>query len=293
MNSMTGYGMARFENENIKIMVEAKSVNHRFLECSIRLPHSFLYLEESIRKEVQQTLSRGKIDIFIKIEGEGLTSRRLEVDVGLLEQYVNKAEEIESIIGKTSALDMNALLFNDQIVQVVEEESEQTQVAKRMVMQAMKDCLTRLSEMRKAEGVYILTNFNHWLEEMSEFIKKIERIAPTMTLLYQERLEKRMRAILEKDVDLDEERVLTEVAVFAERIDISEEIVRLHSHIDHFRQICQQEQGIGRKLDFLVQEMNREANTIGSKANHTEIRRYVVELKSFIEKLKEQVQNVE
>jgi uncharacterized protein (TIGR00255 family) len=147
--------------------------------------------------------------------------------------------------------------------------------------------------MRKEEGSYIQVDFEHWLKRMEGVVLSVEQLAPEMMTAYRERLEKRINSFLKDDMDIDEGRILTEVAVFAERVDVAEEVVRLRAHIEQFRKICEEEDSTGRKLDFLVQEMNREANTIGSKASHTEIRQNVVEIKSFIEKLKEQVQNVE
>ncbi|WP_088105040.1 YicC/YloC family endoribonuclease [Halalkalibacter urbisdiaboli] len=294
MHSMTGYGLAKIEKENIKVIVEAKSVNHRFLECSIRIPHSFLFLEEQIRKVIKSILYRGKIDLFISVEGEGLVSKKLELDVNLLKEYKEAAAVIESVIGTSTPLDVNRLLQNERIVAMVEEETEQVDLVSSLVLAGVEDCLQKLMVMRKKEGEFIHNNFEQILVELEASVASVEQLAPQMAEHYKERLEKRMRSFTKDlDMDLDEGRLLTEIAIFAERVDISEELVRLLAHIEQFRQICNENQTIGRKLDFLVQEMNREANTLGSKANHTEIRQCVVEMKSLIEKLKEQVQNVE
>lgn len=291
--SMTGYGFASIEGDAFKATVELRSVNHRFFEWNCRLPRPLSFLEEELKKIAKNAVQRGKLDVFIKIEGEALTKRELEVDWDLLKQYEAASRKIAQTINQEHALDIPSLLFSDQLVQV-NEAGEVDEELIQVIKQAMEKAVHDLRHMRMEEGSHLKQDLDVRLNIMSELVEQIDTYSPEVVDHYRDKLRKRVNEFLSGfESQLDESRLLAEVALFAEKSDISEELTRLRSHIEQFANILSGGGVVGRKLDFLVQEMNREANTIGSKANHLAIRRHVVEMKSEIEKMKEQVQNIE
>ncbi|BAB06233.1 YicC family protein [Halalkalibacterium halodurans] len=291
--SMTGYGFASIEGDAFKATVELRSVNHRFFEWNCRLPRPLSFLEEELKKIAKNAVQRGKLDVFIKIEGEALTKRELEVDWDLLKQYEAASRKIAQTINQEHVLDIPSLLFSDQLVQV-NEAGEVDEELIQVIKQAMEKAVHDLRHMRMEEGSHLKQDLDVRLNIMSELVEQIDTYSPEVVDHYRDKLRKRVNEFLSGfESQLDESRLLAEVALFAEKSDISEELTRLRSHIEQFANILSGGGVVGRKLDFLVQEMNREANTIGSKANHLAIRRHVVEMKSEIEKMKEQVQNIE
>ncbi|WP_257008147.1 YicC/YloC family endoribonuclease [Bacillus sp. FJAT-45350] len=293
ITSMTGYGQAKLEQGNYVVTVEIRSFNHRFSEISVRIPRSFLHLEDQIKKTIQTFVHRGKVDVYISIEGEGLVKRMLDVDWELLKQYIKTANEMQNITGATLNMpSVDTLLLHEQIVSVREEEATDEAI-NGLVLETTKLATEKLFDMRRLEGHALYKDFKVRIDKMTETTKQLSLYAPTVSENYQKRLEKRMTDYLKGKLDVDESRILTEVAIFAEKASIDEEITRLLSHLNQFLSIINEGGVIGRKLDFLVQEMNRETNTIGSKANDIHISKQVVDLKSEIEKIKEQVQNIE
>ncbi len=250
-------------------------------------------LEDEIRKMCKGLIQRGKVDLYVTVEGDEWLTRKLAVDKQLLQQYIEAAEQIATALNVSPAVDLNALLQNEHIVSMSEQEAEHVSASESVILETIQASLHDLIRMREEEGQAIQAEFEQILVELKERIEQIERQAPSVIDQYQKRLKQRIRAIMSEEMDIDEQRLLTEVALFADKIDISEELNRLQSHIEQFETICAGGGAIGRKLDFLVQEMNREANTIGAKGSQASIRHQVVEMKSLIEKVKEQVQNIE
>lgn len=293
MKSMTGYGSAVVKGAGT-ISVEMKAVNQRFHECQIRLPHSLWTMEDSIRKQIKKHVPRGKIDVFIKVEDQTKTSRTLKVDIELLEQYMAAAKTIEEALGNGAGmpLDVNDLLVHTDIAVVEEVSDDRWKEEEQTIFLALEQALDSFNQMREQEGQYLLKDMQKWLNDLEDCCAEVEALSSLVVEQYREKIETRIRAYLD-GVELDEARLLTEVGLFADKANISEELARLRAHIKQFRHYCQSENAVGRRLDFLVQEMNREVNTIGSKAAATTIRQHVVEMKGFIENLKEQVQNVE
>ncbi|MDR6997962.1 YicC/YloC family endoribonuclease [Neobacillus niacini] len=288
--SMTGFGRSKKESGSLSVNVEVKTVNHRFCEFNIRMPRQLLKIEDKMKKKLNQHIRRGRVEVYVTIEGESAVTRKIHVDWKLIEEYyqfINLAREKYEIEGKVTLQD---LLNNSELIHIEESESGNEEL-ENLVLTATEDAVILLKQMRLAEGEELKKDLLSALTQLEKNISELQEYAPLVLQSYQERLMKRMEELVKGQID--ETRILTEVAIFADKADINEEITRLNSHIGQFIQTLNEQEPIGRKLDFLVQEMNREANTIGSKANDANIAKKVVEIKSLLEKLKEQVQNIE
>lgn len=292
--SMTGYGQAFIERETYRIHVEMKSINHRFSELNIRMPRQFLFLEDRLKKQVNQYIQRGKIDVFLTLVGEGLVERTLQVDWNLLNEYYKIYHKAEDELGIKQQINLEKLLLHPDIVTVVEKENQSETLISDIVAATERAALA-LVEMRQKEGMSLAVDLKQRLETIDSLTSKIALYAPKVLEAYYERLVKRVQDFLTGKLDIEENRLLTEVAIFADKANVDEELTRLNSHVNQFLSIIEQRNdlAVGRKLDFLVQEMNREANTIGSKSSDIHINKQVVELKAELEKIKEQVQNIE
>ncbi|MDR0137308.1 YicC/YloC family endoribonuclease [Metabacillus idriensis] len=288
--SMTGYGRSSIGNDKLTITAEMKSVNHRFFEINVRMPRQLMSIEDKIKKVISSIINRGRVEVYITIEGESLADRFIEVDWNLLDQYVQAAASIQNRYDLHNGLQLTDLLKLEHVIAVGEQAKGNEEIHS-MVFEAVQDAAEKLKEMRMAEGAHLKIDLQKQLAFLESYVSDIEKYAPHVVLRYKQRLEKKMAELSE--CTIDESRLVTEAALFADRADISEEITRIRSHLSQFRETMQKEESIGRKLDFLVQELNREANTIGSKANDKDISKCSVELKSVIERVKEQVQNIE
>ncbi|MDT8859085.1 YicC family protein [Alkalihalobacillus sp. MEB130] len=290
---MTGYGSATVNVKHAELAIEVKAVNHRFLELQVKIPPTFLFMEEKIRKLVKNNVVRGKVDVFIHINENVNSSRILTLDEDLLEQYKKAAILINNKLGQESPVDVSSLLLDSSLVKVEEVSELDWSENEELVLKGVQEALGSFNEMRETEGRYLLQDMRSWLEKLIECCDEIERVAPLLIERYREKIEGRIRSYINEESEIDETRLLTEVAIFTEKMDISEELVRMRAHVKQYENYLTIGEAMGRRLDFLIQEMNREVNTIGSKAADSTIRQYVVEMKGFLEKLKEQVQNVE
>ncbi len=289
--SMTGYGRGEIESCGIRIVTEIRTMNHRFLDMVIRLPHGWMSIEESIRKRVQGVIRRGRADIFVTMEGLFPPERKVEVDWSLLESFIQAGKILNKKWGIEANLTM-ADLLNKPELWLIEEEKQAVEGHHEAILRAVETACQELKQMREHEGKLLGIDLVKRLERLAKHVKEMKELAPKVSDHVGNKLRKRLEEWL-AGADMDEERILTETAVWVEKADITEELIRLYSHIAQFRQTLQKDEPIGRKLDFLIQEMNREVNTIGSKANMQAISTYVVECKSELEKMKEQVQNIE
>ncbi|WP_408010931.1 YicC/YloC family endoribonuclease [Pseudalkalibacillus sp. A8] len=292
IKSMTGFGRACIEHEQYTITTEIKSVNHRFTEVHVRMPRQLTIIEDKIKRCVTKYIKRGKVDVWISVDGETGVERELTVDWALLHQYVSAHEALNERYKVEEPIRYHSLLAFSDIVSIHEKENVTDEFAGK-VLNAVEEAASQLSEMRAEEGKHLDKDLNQRLDVIETIIKEIESFAPEVQEAYKDRLYKRIKSLHDGTVELDEDRILTEVAIFADKCSIDEELIRLKSHLIQFRDILNESESVGRKLDFLVQEMNRESNTIGSKGNDYSISKNVVQLKSEIEKIKEQVQNVE
>lgn len=292
VQSMTGYGRKTHETDSFSVTAELKSVNHRFSEITVYLPHPFHIYEDQVRRLLAQYITRGKVDARISIEGDHLYDRELTVDWDLLQQYVDFLQEAGNRFSLPRQLTTGELLQVTEAFASSEKECKSKQLEE-VLLQVVKGALDQLLEMRKTEGNHLNDDLHVRLNHIESALDTIKTHAPKVTERYRERLREHVRAFMEDHVAIDEARLLNEVAVFSDKANIDEELTRLMSHIGQFRKYLSEEGAIGRKLDFLLQEMNREINTIGAKGNDFDISVQVVEVKSELEKLKEQVQNIE
>lgn len=287
--SMTGYGRSQTTEKSFSVTVEVKTVNHRFSEFQIRMPRQLLHLEEKIKKKMGDYIRRGRAEVFILLDGEGTIERKVQVDWTLLDQYYQSLIQMKERYGLESGLSVKDLV-NDEIISIVEKEAGNEEIEK-IVLAAVEEACNQLQEMRENEGLVLEKDLLNQLSHLNERVSSLKEYAPKVAQFYHERLAQRMTEWLNGKAD--ETRILTEAAIFADKADINEELIRLDSHISQFRKFLHTYGPIGRKLDFLLQEMNREVNTIGSKANDSLIAAAVVDMKSLLEKMKEQVQNIE
>ena len=290
MRSMTGYGRCTRVIDGRQLTIEVKSVNHRFLDLGFRMPRSFAFLEEDARRIIGQRLNRGHVDLFATYRNLRTDARTVTVDSALLSAYMGALDSI----GETSGMrDDRTLMSVSRLpdVLVVEEAEEDREALKLLMAEALGGALDEMVAMREREGASMKADLILHVDEIERMTGEIEQRYPETVAEYQQRLKQRVEELL--GGDMDEQRILQEVAVMADRSAIAEETVRLHSHIAQLRELFEQDEPVGRRIDFIVQELNREVNTISSKSQDIPITRLVVSCKAEIEKLREQLQNVE
>ena len=290
MKSMTGYGRCHLEEDGREMTVEVKSVNHRFLDISYRLSRTLSFLDDAVRKGVSARLARGHVDVFVSYENHRQDARTVRVDTALAAAYHQALEELAAAVGRDADLPLAEYARLPDVL-TVQEKDEDQQAVRELFVRALDGALDGLIQMREQEGERMHADMLEKLDAIDGLRETIAVRAPMVVNEYREKLSQRIAALT--DGELDEARLLTEVALFADRAAIDEELVRLKSHLDALRNTTQMAEPVGRKLDFLVQELNRETNTIGSKASDTAIAQAVVAAKGEIEKLREQVQNIE
>lgn len=294
MKSMTAFGRAVTEGEARTVTVELKSVNSRFFDASVKLPRAYLFLEEKIKSHVQKNgINRGKVDIFITVEEKAREEGVMALDEGVLSSYLDCLYRLRDEYKLRDDITVMSVARQSDIFRK-ERAAEDLEKAWEWLCPVLDEALVGYVQMRSREGDRIAADILLKLEGIKTLVGEIEKISKSDTVGYRDKLESRIRAILgETEVVVDENRLLTECAIWADKIAIDEELVRLRSHFDAFVQIVALPEPSGRKLDFLMQEMNRETNTIGSKANNAAIARLVVDIKGELEKMREQIQNIE
>ena len=294
MRSMTGYGKRLRSLDGREMTVELKTVNHRFLDVSCRLPRALAFAEDALRRQLGQTLRRGHVDVNVSYLNLRQDAREVRVDEGLVLQYREALLNARQIAGKERSSvrdeDVRWILEQPEVLQITVREEDQEAVLS-LLTDTLADALADVNAMREREGEALKEDLAFHLDEVARLRDEIAALAPKVPLIYQEKLKARVKELGVKE--LDEQRLAQEVALMADRCAIDEELSRLESHIAQMREALRAEGEIGRRLDFLTQELNREVNTIGSKASDAEITKKVVAAKSEIEKLREQVQNVE
>ena len=290
MRSMTGCGAGRIQRDGWEVTVELKTVNHRFLDLSMRLPRNIAFLEPVIRQEAGASLKRGHVDAFVTVRNTDASAVQISVDTELARQYRDAGEQISREIRVENDLKVSKLLELEGVTTLTEREMDQELVSS-LCREAVREALRQVAEMREKEGENLKEDLRVHLDNAETLRGRILGRAPLVVTEYREKLEARLKALLADGVD--PQRLAQEVAMMADRCAVDEELARLESHTRQMRLYLEADEEIGKKMDFLIQEMNREANTIGSKAQDAEIARFVVDLKSEIEKLREQIQNVE
>lgn len=289
--SMTGYGSAKGSVEGQEITVELKSVNNRYLDCSVRLSRNFFFAEDTVKQAVSAGVSRGKVDVFVSAQASQDSGTVVSVNEELARGYRDAVARIAETLGLESGLNAFSLARFPDVLTVERRELDKDKAAAALSEITAK-AVEEFNAMREREGERLRRDMLGKLETIEGLVSVVEERSPQTVKEYRERLEARLRDIL-ADRSLDEQRVITEAAIFADRTAVDEETVRLRSHIAQFRTMLEEGSPIGRKMDFLVQEFNRESNTIGSKCSDASLAKVVVDLKSEIEKIREQLQNVE
>lgn len=291
IKSMTGYGSAKGQADGFEITVELKSVNNRYLDTSVRLPRSFIFAEDAVKSAVQSHISRGKVDVFVSIDTSAANDMTVKVNEPLLKGYI---EAIRHISEEYNLLDDLTALSVSRFPDVlsVERRDVDAEEISDAIKAVCEQALADFDAMRLREGEKLREDVLNRLGTIDEYVTQIEREAPKTAADYRARLEQRMAEVL-GTAGIDESRILAEAAIFADHIAVDEETVRLRSHMAQLKTMINGSSPTGRKIDFLIQEFNREANTIGSKCQNSDIAHVVVELKSEIEKIREQIQNIE
>ena len=273
------------------ILVEIKSVNHRYSELTVKVPKAYSYLEEPLKKLVHNDISRGKTELMVSITNEEACDTVVKVNLSIAQGYINALKEANNMLGLMNDLSLSQIMNFPDAFNVSKAEDDEDDIlndVKQVAAAASKKFLS----MRECEGMKLSDDVCSRLDVIEKMVKQIDHLSPEITDNYRNRLYARLSEIL-GDSSIDEQRIFTEAAIFAEKTAVDEETVRLLSHISQFRDLIDHENIVGRKLDFIVQEMNREANTIGSKAQNLDITKIVIDIKSEIEKIREQIQNIE
>ena len=290
IKSMTGYGRAKLSKDDREYQIEIKSVNHRYLDISVRIPKQLSYLEETIKKEIAKKVKRGKIDVFVTFENNSLEGKEIKINTELAKAYIDelkKLAEKENILSDIQVTEISKYpdVLNIQSSQDDEKITEE-------VLETITIATDNLVQMRETEGNKISEDLLKRLNIINKKVEEIAKLSPGLIEEYVVKLEERINEIL-KNQEIDKTRLAQEVVIYADKCSIEEEVTRLNSHISQFKNLLNSNEAIGKKLDFIIQEMNRETNTIGSKANNLEITNGVIDIKTEIENIREQVQNIE
>lgn len=288
---MTGFGKRESLCQDTMIGVEVRAVNHRFCEISVRLPKLVSHMELSLKELVKEMCARGRVDVTVTLNGAGSSGRTVRMDRVVAKRYYQALRDLQKEFQLGGTIDVNVLAgFRD--IFTFQEESVSVEDLSKMVLGLTRQALQELEKMRQKEGAALKRDLAARIQTMAGRVKEVEAKVPLAVQGYAERLQTRVTKLLSEDaVNLD--RIAQEAVLFAEKSDVTEEVTRLSSHFAQFRSALKEKEAVGKRLDFLLQEMGREVNTIGSKANDADISKHVVELKSELEKVREQVQNVE
>ncbi|KGX85718.1 YicC/YloC family endoribonuclease [Pontibacillus marinus] len=292
VKSMTGYGRSIKRLDDTTITVEIRTVNHRFLDMSTKMPRSLLYLEDAMKKIIQKDFQRGRVDVYVTLEGSGLTTRTLNVDWDLMDQFITQLKTAQERYQLQGEVSIQSLTEMDDLFTIQEQEEHEDQM-KTAILDAVRESAEQVRDMRLHEGRALREDMENRLSVIERTVEDLESRRGIVIEETRERIKSRIAEYTQEELRDQDSRILHEVGLLAEKGDIAEEITRMFSHINQFRQTLHDHGAIGRKLDFIVQEMNRESNTVGSKSTDAKISEWVVLLKSEIEKIKEQVQNVE
>ncbi|MBQ3103739.1 MAG: YicC family protein [Oscillospiraceae bacterium] len=291
VKSMTGYGRAKEMRNNRDITVEVRSVNNRYLDCTVKMPRIYTFAEDAIKSRVQKAISRGKVDVFVSVDSSAADTAVVTINKSLVEGYLAALKELKEGYGLEGDVSAAAIArFPD--VMTVTKADEDVDTVTEDICAVLDEALAAYNAMRAAEGVKLAEDIASRLDTIESLTAKVEERSPQTVAEYRQKLLGRMQEVLQSTT-IDESRILMEAAIYADKVAVDEETVRLRSHLSQLRKMLQSNDPMGRKMDFLIQEVNRESNTVGSKCNDVEIATVVVNLKAEVEKIREQVQNIE
>ena len=291
IKSMTGYGRARMTLNKRDITVEVRSVNNRYLDCTVKMPRMYTFAEDAIKQRVQKAISRGKVDVFISVDATAADVAKVSVNRELAAGYAAALRELAGVCGTEPHVTPEQLSRFPDILTVTKADEDLETVSADLCT-VLDEALTAYNAMRAVEGTRLAEDILGRLSTIVDYTAQVEKRSPETVREYREKLTSRMQEVLQS-TSIDPQRILTEAAIYADKVAVDEETVRLRSHVAQLRTMVASDEPMGRKMDFLIQEVNRESNTIGSKCNDVEIARVVVGLKAEVEKMREQVQNVE
>lgn len=291
IKSMTGFGRGECIIDNRSMTIEMKSVNHRYCDINIRMPRKLIYLENKLKGMIKKELTRGKIDVFITYQDNSDKSSSIVYNESLAGQYMEFFDKMASQFDIENDVNVSSLSRYSEVLKL-EEQDDDEDVLQELVLTAMEEAIAKISETRFTEGQLLKVDLKAKLNEMLTYVEELKEISPAVIEDYRVKLETRIGEMMDQTL-LDKDRLALEVAVFADKSCVDEEIVRLESHITHMRDTLDSNESVGRKLDFISQEMNREANTVLSKANNINVANQGIDLKTLIEKVREQIQNIE
>ncbi len=290
IKSMTGYGKANLEKNEKEYQVEIKSVNHRYLDISVKMPRILSYLEEAIKKEIATYVKRGKIDVFITFQNNSTEGKEIKINTEIAKIYIDELKRLakqEEILANIEVTEISK--FPD-VLSIQNNQEDET--IKDELIETVRKATKNLVQMRQVEGQKIAEDLRERIQTIQEKVKEISSLSTGLIEEYVVKLEGRIKEIL-KNQEVDPARLAQEVVIYADKCSVEEEVTRLKSHISQFQKLLDSEEAIGKKLDFIIQEMNRETNTIGSKANNLEITNNVIDVKTELENVREQIQNIE
>ena len=292
IRSMTSFGRSNSEEGKKRVFtVEMKSVNSRYLDVNIRMPKSIISLEEEIRKMISNSLNRGKVDVFINIKNYNEGAGVPKVDINLAQGYLQCLKEIEEKLNIKNDISVMQIARFPEVITMIEEEDKIDEIWEEL-KHLISSSLDMMINMREVEGEKLKEDILIKINQIEELVSKVEEFADSIPKVFKQKLEERLKDLL-GNVEVDENRIATEVCILADKATVDEEIIRLNSHINQVRETLKLNEPIGRKLDFIVQEMNRETNTIGSKSSDIKMTNIVIDIKNILEKIREQVQNIE
>lgn len=291
LRSMTGYGRSKYENDSREYTVEIKSVNNRYSDISIKMPRNISFLEDNIRKIISNSITRGKVEVFISFSNNSEKGKTIEINKELAKIYIEEMKELASEAGINSNIEVIDVMKMPDILNIKLNEDDEKIITEELI-NCTREAIDNFIHMREIEGEKIKEDLEKRISLISKKIDKINSISTGLVNEYIVKLEKRINELLKPNV-VDEARLAQEIVIYSDKCSIEEEVTRMKSHISQFLSLIEKDNSNGKRIDFLIQEMNRETNTIGSKANNLEIINYVVEIKTELENIREQIQNIE
>ena len=290
IKSMTGYGKGNISENLRNYQVEIKSVNHRYLDISVKMPRVLSYLEEDVKKVISSKVKRGKIDVFITFENSSTEGKEIKINNEIAKMYINQLKQLAEEENILANIEVTEISKYPDVLSI--QNTQDDEQIKKELIEVTTIATDKLVQMRQVEGSKMAEDLLKRIEKINQKIEKISELSTGLIEEYVVKLENRIKEIL-KNQEIDESRLAQEVVIYADKCSIEEEVTRLKSHISQFKELINSDDAVGKKLDFLIQEMNRETNTIGSKANNLEITNGVIDIKTEIENIREQVQNIE